>query len=186
MLKKILQPKTLAIIIIVSMAIYSVVTISRGYAVVFSLLSLLLNPSFYIMIYLLIILLAKRKNVKNLNLLLIIFLSIYLVLGLLSLIMGGFGVVEILTFLTYSLLLFMVIGIFIKKKLPYKLIMISDVCLLIIQVIVILCKLLPYGDAYLLLRYLFAYFSYIIGFCSFILFIYKYGNSINQRSGNNE
>ena len=69
MLKKMFQPKVLAIITIVSMAIYVIINfwnnISSGgvNGLVGTLLGMLLGGYLYIIIYLLIILLSKKKDI---------------------------------------------------------------------------------------------------------------------------
>lgn len=206
MFKKIFQPKVLAIITIISMAIYIVLNmwsglyISGSNGLISTLIGILLSANLYVIIYLLIILLAKRKNIRVLNILLIVLLSINLVSSLLGFgnifsIGGGlFTILNILSILPYALVLFMTIGIFFKKKIPYKLIMISAICLLIIVLGLFLYQMLStkwlYSgngslSTYLLFSMLVKVFN-SIGWCSFIFFMYQYGNSISKRSEKNE
>lgn len=76
-------------------------------------------------------------------------------------------------------------GIALKKKLPYKKIMIVAITTIIILVLATLSLLFVPYSSYNLLN---AFMSIIstIGGLSFILFMYQYGNSINERSKNDE
>lgn len=206
MLKKLFQPNVLAMITIISMAIYIVISLWNSfnvggvYGLAFTLLGTLLRSNFYIIIYLLIILLAKKKNVRVLNILLVIILSITLISSFLgfgeTFGIGGmlFTILNISSILTYGLLLFMAIGILLKKKIPYKLITSSAIGLLVIVLVIFFYQMLSTNwlysgknslDTYLLLSMLLKVFS-SIGWSSFILFMYQYGNSISERSCKNE
>lgn len=206
MLKKMFQPKVLAIITIVSMAIYVIINfwnnISSGgvNGLVGTLLGMLLGGYLYIIIYLLIILLSKKKDIRKLNLIMIVQLSIALIISLVGFgstygIGGNLGqVLNISTILLYALVLFTIIGIYLKKKIPYKLIMSGAIGLLVIVLVIFFYQMLSTNwlysgngslSTYLLLTMLLKVFS-SIGWSSFIFFMYQYGNSISQRSGKNE
>lgn len=200
MIQKIFQPKVLAIITIISMIIYIVISflnsISSGgvNGLVGTLPVMLLGGYLYIIIYLLIILLSQKKNIRKLNLIMIIQLSIALIISLIGYgntygIGGNLGqVLNISTILLYALVLFTIIGIYLKKKIPYKLIMSSAIGLLVIVLVVFFYQLsstkwLYSGNgsfsSYLLLTMLLKIFS-SIGWCSFIFFMYQYGKSIER------
>lgn len=206
MLKKIFQPKVLAIITIVSMAINVFISIVNntiiggGWAFVINLLGNIINGHTYIIIYLLIILFAKTKNIRKLNLVMIVQLSIALIFVILGNSIRANVVFElnnILNIVPYGILLIMAIGIHFRKETFYK-------PLMILSIIVLMIQLLFVGRLFIIGTFASPTILYVgnnmfyniislliktignIGLCSFIIFMYQYGKSISQRSGKNE
>ena len=195
MLKKVIQPKILAMITIISFVIGSIfscwgvnifTTISRG----------IFLGYFYIMIYLLIILFVKNKNIRKLNLVMIIQLIIALIFGLFVI-----GKSPILNAILYAILLIMIIGIYLHKKLPYKILMIISLCVLCIEIITIgrlfivgsfgtlgIQKIIYIKGSNIVysVGILIEKIICSIGLCSLTVFMYQYGKSINQRCDKNE
>lgn len=100
--------------------------------------------------------------------------------------MNVFSIVSLLLSTIHSLcMITTTYGIAFKKKLPYKKIMIISIIATIVLLLVTLSLLIIPNIGYNLLN---AFVSVIstIGGLSYILFMYQYGNSINERSKKDE
>lgn len=204
MLKKMFQPKVLAIITIVSMIISACISIVNstiiggGSGFVGTLIGNILNGYVYIIIYLLIILLTKKKNIRRLNLIMIVQLSIALILVVFSNIVANvFELNHILNIVPYAILLIMAIGVHFHKETLYKPLMILSIIVLTIQFLFVGRLFIVGTFASPTILYvgnkifyniisLFVHTIGNIGLCSFTIFMYQYGNSISQRSNKNE
>ncbi len=97
-----------------------------------------------------------------------------------------FSIIYLLLFIINSLCKIMTTyGITLKKKLPYKNIMVISIITTIISVLITLSLLFVPYSSYSLLNAFMTIIS-TIGGLSFILFMYQYGNSINERNRKNE
>lgn len=215
-MKKILNPKILAITTIITTIIGFILSIISSAITnpLFSYVSLILGDigsfvfggSLYIIIYLLIILRKKQKNIKLLNTILFINFIIATLFYLARQILYIKDIYSVATTITnfdnmfifkmfFSLIsntLFLVLetlmvyGILRKKNLPYKVFTIVLVALTFIGLMPTIISIFSNGN---LLLSSFNLLSNIIGIiksCSFVLFIYLYGKSISERSKNNE
>ncbi|MBR1376750.1 MAG: hypothetical protein IJ565_02945 [Bacilli bacterium] len=224
-MKKILKPKTLAIITIATIIIgFAISTISN---IVFvsdmpnsikttrtltTIVGFFTNVNLYIIIYLLIILKKKEKNMRTLNLILFIWLIVSLIIYIvgqvnyinqihsISISVSSLGKFQ-MWFNLISNALFMVLeiimvyGILNKKKMPYKFLMILLIILTLISLIPFVISsysYLKYNEYITYNPYVLITFNFlgtingIIKSCSFVLFLYLYGKSINERSLKNE
>lgn len=97
-----------------------------------------------------------------------------------------FSIIFLLLFIINSLCEIMTTyGITLKKKLPYKKIMVISIITNIISILITLSLLFVPYSGYSLLNAFMTIIS-TIGGLSFILFMYQYGNSINERNRKNE
>lgn len=187
MLKKIFQPKELAIITIVLCIIYIVVNLINDIFIsgIWSLLNALfrniLDGSIYFIIYLLIILFAQKKDIRKLNLIFIIQIGISFFMSFISELSSLFQELALL------LLLVMMIGIYLHKKIPYKIIMIISLFVLCIEIIGNI-KLFVVGNSWSLYGYglymlgiIIRSMLYNMALCSLTMFMYQYGKSISER-----
>ena len=157
-MNKILKPKTLAIITISTIIIgFAISTISnivfvsdipnsiRVTRTLTNIVGFFTNVNLYIIIYLLIILKKKEKNMRTLNLILFIWLIVSLIIYIVVQISMPTSIISLgkfqLWFNLISNILFMfleiimVYGILKKKKMPYKVLMISLIALILISLI---------------------------------------------------
>lgn len=188
-IKNIFKPKVLATITIVSIIMYLGISIYLQH-ILFPIIQGILYGYVYIIVYLSVILFAKKKNIKVLNIILLINL-------IMALFMYFFTdtIVKINIFLLYYLLIAIIaLGILLKKKIPYKPIMISSIGILITCFLLTIYEL-SFGkwfytgndtlNVYLIIYYLAEIFK-SVGLCSFTIFMYQYGKSISERSNYNE
>lgn len=207
-MKKILEPKVLAITTIITtiisfiLSIISSATTNPLYSYISLILgdigSFVLGGSLYIIIYLLIILSKKPKNIKLLNTILFINLIIATIFYLIRQILNITDIYRVATimnidnififkkfFSLISNILFLVLetlmvyGILRKKILPYKVFTIILVALTFISLIP---TIISNGNTLLSSFNLLYIIIGIIKSCSFVLFIYLYGKSISERS----
>lgn len=215
-MKKILTPKTLAITTIITTIIVFILSIIssafnnplylRAGQIMGNIGGFVFGGSLYIIIYLLIILRKKQKNIKLLNTILFINFIIATLFYLARQIIYIKDIYSVATTITnfdnmfifkmfFSLIsntLFLVIetlmvyGILRKKNLPYKTFMVILVALTFGGFIFTIIYSLLYSDISLNWFNLLSNIIGIIKSCSFVLFIYLYGKSISERSKNNE
>lgn len=225
MLKKIIQPKVLSIITIIStiigfvLSIISNIIFQNGLSgldiigiIVSSLFDLLIYGGLYTIIYLLIILKKKEKNMKILNIILFVNLVIATIIYIvrqinyindiysisLSITSGAkfqiwYGLISNVLFRILEIII--IYGILKKKKMPYKIFMIILIVLSFANIKPFITSVysylkystyITYSPILLILFNLLAMIIGIINSISFILFIYLYGKSINERSRKNE
>lgn len=183
MLKKLQNPKILGQITIICFSIMLILyikAIDRNF--IYILISLILTPLSYIIIYLLLIIFKKKKNIRTLNIFLAIVLTILIILSLTILrhfniiwFMHNQSLISIICFLIlYSLLITTIFGIIYKKKWPYNIFMYVQLTLITINVL---------GS----FNYIFnlPFLLYHIGIISFIVFLYMYGKSIEKGAKDN-
>lgn len=228
---KFLKPKVLAIIAIVAWTsclftnictnIFADILFSGGRnSILPTILSILIQTlifSAYTIIYLSIIVFVKNKNVKVLNIILLIQFIINIILNFIitlsqiipllkihSMSIPYMSVIQltlsiiirILSLISPILMLIIVLGIILKKKFPYKVIMIISISLLFTNLILSLSNnfisILSLIRGEVFLRYLpinilsiIASIFSVVYSCSFTLFMYQYGKSISERSRQN-
>ena len=153
--------------------------------------------SSYTIIYLLIILYAKKKNMKLLNIILIINFVIHGIINLIQILnkisilnnINLFNFIPNICSIIQSIIgAIIVLGIVLKKKLPYKILTTISIGLIFITLIISLFNLIKLNYPILFINSI--YFLQIIftniGTFLFVIFIYKYAISISKRSENNE
>ena len=213
-MKKLLNPKILAITTIVTAILNLILSITLRTTnipsyfhfnqIISIIISFVLSGNLYITIYLFIILLKKQKNMKLLNIILFINLIVATVFYVISEIIRVKNISSIITISSESIFIFkiffnllfniiflvletiMVYGIFAKKNLPYKVFTIILLSLNAIWFLLSVISIVSSGMLLLNLVYLLSSIIVIIQSCSFVLFVYLYGKSISERSKNNE
>lgn len=215
-MKKILEPKVLATTTIITTIIGFILSIIlnvfntplylRVGQIIGDIGSFVFGGSLYIIIYLLIILRKKQKNIKLLNTILFINFIIATLFYLARQILYIKDIYNVATTITnfdnmfifkmfFSLIsntLFLVLetlmvyGILRKKNLLYKVFTIVLVALTFISLIPTIISIFSNGNILLGSFNLLSTIIGIIKSCSFVLFIYLYGKSISERSKNNE
>lgn len=212
-MNKILKPKLLAIIAIITSLlsivlsiIYNVMISNSHIPITTYIIQLFTNINLYIIIYLLVILKKKEKNMRTLNLILLICLVITSLLSIVSQVFYinqmysipssmvsiskfkmWFDLINVILFTFLEIV--MVYGILNKRKMPYKYLMIVLVFLTFISLVYSFINLGSYIHNKYIVIILVNMINKIIGViksCSFILFLYLYGKSINERSLKNE
>ena len=213
-MKKLLNPKILAITTIVTAILNLILSITLRTTnipsyfhfnqIINIIISFVLSGNLYITIYLFIILLKKQKNMKLLNIILFINLIVATVFYVISEIIRVKNISSIITISSESIFIFkiflnslsniiflvletiMAYGIFAKKNLPYKVFTIILLSLNAIWFLLSVISIVSSGMLLLNLVYLLSSIIVIIQSCSFVLFVYLYGKSISERSKNNE
>lgn len=208
-MKNILNPKILAITTIITTIIGFILSIILSvlniplYLHISQIIRVIgdfvLYGNLYIIIYLLIILSKKQKNIKLLNTI----LFINLIIAIIKQILYTTNTYSIVTsienipkfqmlFNSISNIIFFILetiivyGILRKKKMPYKVFMIILVSLTFVGLINTIISIFSYSDMLISSLSLLSTIMGVIKSCSFVLFIYLYGKSINERGKNNE
>jgi len=221
-MKEILNPRVLAITNIITAIIEVIASIilivnnnplnSRIILIIGNILGFVLSGRIYIIVYLIIILKKKQKNIKLLNIILFINFIIAILNCLATKIIYiiniyNFGtirsIINIDTFIYFILdTLFliletlMVYGILTKKNLPYKRFTIILIALIFIDamfgIISIIDVMSGINSSFFYSKLLSSFFNFLsiilvkINSCSFILFMYLYGKSISEKNKNDE
>lgn len=209
-MKKILNPKALAITTIITSIIGIVLSIILSVQntplylhlsqVVAVIVNFVLYGNLYITIYLFIILTKKQKNVRLLNTILFVSLVIATILYIIrqlfyikdiytiantlnntALLINIFNTISSILFFVLETI--MVFGILKKKKMSYKIFMLVLVGIILTDLIFTTISIFAYNNS---LLNVFANIVGIVKSSSFVLFIYLYGKSVNERSTSNE
>ena len=211
-MKKISNPKLLAKITIITIILGFILSIisniifyGNHIPIINFIFSLFTSANSYILIYLLVVLNKKEKDMKKLNLGLIICIIITTIIFIVRQIISinqiysiALSVANVSNFqIWFNLItntLYMILEIVmiygIMKK-PYKLLMMSLITLSFIKIIPSIISLISYINVTAYIEYnpilpiilnVLSLINGIICSCSFILFLYLYGKSINERS----
>lgn len=215
-MNKILNPKLLAKITIITIILGFILSIISNIifydtiidVIIDFVLNIFTAPSSYILIYLLIVLNKKEKDMRKLNLALlicIIITSIIPMVGQIIMINETYSIdlsvanianfqmwFNLITSTLHMILeIVMIYGILRKTKMPYKVLMVILIILTFTRIIPFILssisyinntKYLVYNPILIIKFNLLNLINGIICSCSFILFLYLYGKNINERS----